>query len=105
MNRTATIILATTVLVGVTAAAIIAAVKSGMFEREMIEEEEEQRETPRGWFRKLTKSLDRDIDNVERRTSKLYHDKKQENYDNMDWGQEETQHDDIKRNGCPFPVG
>jgi hypothetical protein len=100
MNRTATIILAAAALVGVTAAAIISAVKMGAFERA-----EEEHETPQNWFHKLAKGLDRDISNIERRTSQRYHDKKQEILDNLDWDQEQTHREDIKRNGCPFPAG
>ncbi len=96
--------MAAAALVGVTAAAIIAAVKEGAFEREELDDNKE-RDNSQTWLRKLIKSLNRDIDNVERRTSKLYHDKNQEKYDKLDWEQEETHHDDVKRNGCPFPAG
>jgi hypothetical protein len=103
MNKTATIILAAAALVGVTAAAIIAAVKSGAFEN--LEEGEEREPTPSQCFKRIAKALDRDIQNVERRTSELYHDKNREKYEKLDWDEEQTQREDIAKNGCPFPVG
>jgi outer membrane biogenesis lipoprotein LolB len=97
MNKTATIILAAAVLVGVTAAAVIAAMRR--------DDEEQEQESPQSWFRNIAKVLDRDINNVERRTSQRYHDKNQEKYENLNWDEEQTRREDIARNGCPFPAG
>ncbi|MDR1168058.1 MAG: hypothetical protein LBK53_04095 [Heliobacteriaceae bacterium] len=96
MNKTAAIILAVTVLVGVTAAALTAAAKNGLLVEEPSADE---------GLKRIAKALDRDIKNVERRVSQRYHDKNQEKYENIDWDEEKTRREDIAKNGCPFPAG
>jgi len=99
MKKTTKIILSITAATGIVAATIYAIIKSGMLEklRKNINGEIPII-TPRQRFRLIAKALDRDIKNVERRTSKYYYDKNKKKYDEINWNEETICRKDIFNN-------
>jgi len=99
MNKTTKIILGASVAAGIVAATIYYIIRSRMLkECSKNMREELHIIKPKQRFRLIAKALDRDIKNIERRTSKHYHNQNQKKYNEINWDTEITCRENIFNN-------